>query len=118
MSYEDYPERKEPMRFRYVYMGIGSILVILLAIISDPDAGFIQNLTIGVGILTTIVILSKMVLYVAMLHLSRKALVDYIDLEDYFKKALETAHGAGLALIAVAVMMLSLAVVMAAVVVR
>lgn len=118
MPYENYPEPKTPMRFRYVYMGIGSILVMLLAIVSDPDTGFIQNLSIGVSLLTTIVILSKMILYVAMMHLSRKALVDYIDLEDYFKKALETSQGASGALIAVAILMLAISVIMAAVVIR
>ena len=109
-------EQKEPMRFRYVYMGIGSVLVILLALLTDPDSGFIQNLSVGVGIIATIAVLSKVVLHVAVLHLSRKALADYIDLEEYFLEARKSPQGAGLALIAVAIMMLSISIIIYAVV--
>lgn len=109
-------EQKESMRFRYVYMGIGSILVILLALLTDPDSGFIQNLTVGAGVVATIAVLSKVVLHVAVLHLSRKALIDYVDLEDYFLEALKSPQGAGLALVAVSIMMLSIAIIIYAVV--
>ena len=45
---------------------------------------------------------------------ARKALLDYIDLEQYFKKALMTPEGSGMALIAVSVMMLAISVVILA----
>ena len=49
-----------------------------------------------------------------MLHLARKALADYIDLEEYFKKALMTPEGAGLALIGIGLIMVSISLVILA----
>lgn len=102
------------MRFRHIYMIIGSILTLLLWLLTDPDTGFIQNLGFGASTVATIVILLKSVFYVALLHMSRKALIDYIDLKPYFDKALQTSEGAGRALMAVAIMMIAIAIVMLA----
>lgn len=98
------------MRFRYVYMGIGSFLTILLWLLTDPDSGLIENLPFGASTVATIAILLKTVWYIAMLHLSRRALFDYLDLKQYFDKALQTSEGAGRALTAVAIAMLAIAV--------
>lgn len=100
------------MRFRHVYMGLGSFLTLLLWLLSDPDTGFIENLPFGASTVATIVILLKSVFYVALLHLSRRALLDYIDLNTYFQKALQTSEGAGRALMAVAIIMVSISIVM------
>lgn len=83
------------MRFRHVYMGLGSLFVILLSILSDPDQGFIRALPFGASIVASIVILLKGLLYVALLHVSRKGLMDYFDLEEFFNKAKQTSEGAG-----------------------
>lgn len=99
-------------RFRHVYMTLGSILTILLWLLSDPDAGLITDLPFGASTIATLVILLKSIFYVALLHLSRRALIDYIDLSEYFTKALQTSEGAGRALIAVSIIMVSISVVM------
>lgn len=102
------------MRFRNVFLGIGSLLVVAVLLLSDPDSGFIRNLPFGAGTLSILIILVSSILYIGLLHLARKALVDYIDLEQYFRKALMTPEGSGMALIAVAVMMLSISIVVLA----
>ena len=104
------------MRFRNVFLGVGSLLVILLLLVTDPDSGIITSLSIGSGVVATLAILVTAILYVGFLHLSRKALMDYIDLEQFFKKAGMTPEGSGLALIGVGLMMVSVSlVIMAAV---
>lgn len=50
---------------------------------------------------------------VGMAHWARKALMPYVDLKEFFAKALQSAVGAGLALIAVAIMFVGLLVVFA-----
>lgn len=99
------------MRFRDTFITIGSILVILIWTLSDPDSGLIQHLEFGAGTVATLVILLKSILYVGMLHFSRKALLDYLDLGDAIKKALETADGAGKVVIGVGLIMISISIV-------
>lgn len=98
------------MRFRHIFMGIGSVLVIALLFMSDPSVGFLAKLPIGSGTLGLLLGLVVSILYIALLHVSRKGLFDYLDLEKFFLKAYETPQGAGLALIAVAVAMVSIAI--------
>ena len=100
------------MRFRHFYMVLGTILTMLVWLITDPDAGVIQNLPFGTGLIASLAILLKTVVYVGMLHLSRRALIDYVDLRVYFERALQTAEGAGQATIAIAIIMLSLSITM------
>lgn len=50
---------------------------------------------------------------VGMAHWARKALMPYVDLKEFFAKALQSAVGAGLALIAVAIVFVGLLVVFA-----
>lgn len=102
------------LRFRHAFLGLGGFLTVLVLFLSDPDVGLVQNLPFGAGAFAVLINLVIAILYVGLLHLSRRALVDYIDLEVYFKKALLTPEGAGKALIAIAVMMLSIALVILA----
>ena len=102
------------MRFRNVFLGIGSVLVVAVLLLSDPDSGLISNLPFGAGVLSTLIILVTSILYISVLHLGRKALVDYIDLEEYFRKAKMTPEGSGYALIAVSIFSLAIAVVILA----
>lgn len=97
------------IRFRHVYMTLFSILILMALFLSDPDVGLIQDLGFGAGFVATILMMLKAILYVAILHISRRALIDYIDLEVYFKRAVEHPNGAGMALIAVALMMIAVA---------
>lgn len=102
------------MRFRHAFMGIGGILVLLILLLTDPQNQLITNLPFGAGTLAILIILLSSLLYITVLHLSRKALFDYIDMEEYFKKAILTPEGAGMALIAVGLAMVSIAVVILA----
>lgn len=99
------------MRFRHTYMLFGSIFAIMLSALSDPDNGFIQGLPFAASTVATIVILLKSILYVGLLHASRKALTDYFDMEVFANKALESSEGAGKAMIAVALIMIAIAIV-------
>lgn len=103
------------MRFRFVFMGVGSVLTLLLLILSDPSVGAIKQLPFGGATVALLLGLVLCFLYFTMLHLSRKGLLDYIDLEVFFKKALETPTGAGLAIIGVGLIMISCALVIIAV---
>lgn len=102
------------MRFRHIFLGIGGLLTVVVLLISDPDFLFIQNLPFGSGTASTLIILVTSILYIGLLHISRKGLFDYIDLEVFFKKALESSEGAGKALIAVAIGMVAIAIVILA----
>ena len=99
------------MRFRHLFLALGSFLVVNLLLLSDPDNGVIQNLPFGSGTVSTLIILLTSILYIGLLHLGRKSLMDYIDLEQYFKKALSSSEGSGLAIIGVGAMMIAIAIV-------
>lgn len=98
------------MRFRDIFLGIGSGLVLLLLLLSDPQLGVISQLPFGAGTLGLIINLVIGIFFVGFLHFSRKALLDYIDLEEFFKKAIQSPEGSGLALVAVGLMMVSIAI--------
>ena len=102
------------MRFRDLFLGIGSILTLAVLVLSDPDNGLVENLPFGAGTLSILIVLVSSILYIGLLHMARKALMDYLDMLTYFKKALGTPEGAGLALIAVGLIMISVALVILA----
>lgn len=97
------------MRFRDIFLGVGSFLVLVLLLLSDPQSGIIAQLPFGAATLGLVLNLVIAIFFVGFLHFSRKALLDYLDLEIYFKKAIESPVGAGLALISVGLMMVSIA---------
>ncbi len=98
------------MRFRYKFMGLGGIFVMLSWILTDPDLGIIQNLPVGSSTIAMIIVLLKTVLYIGMLHCSRVALFDYLVLGDIIKKAIEEPKGAGLVFIGIGLAMVSIAI--------
>lgn len=102
------------MRFRDVFIGIGGILTIVVLLLSDPDGGMVQNLPYGSGTVSLLITLFISILYIGVLHVGRKALIDYIDLQEYFRKAIQTPEGAGMALIGVGTIMISIAIVILA----
>lgn len=85
------------MRFRYIFLIGGSALVLAALYLTDPDKG----ITTGMLLLSLVTPL----LAVGFVHLARKALHDYpeADARRLFKKAGEDPIGAGLALIALAI---------------
>ena len=102
------------IRFRYLYMGLFSILALLSLFVTDPDSKLVTALPIAAGFVATIVLLVSAVLYVTLLHLSRRAMFDYVDLSVFFTKAMETSTGAGLALIGVGLSSVAISIVILA----
>ena len=98
------------MRFRHLFLGVGSVLVLLALFLSDPAAKIITDLPVGAGTIGFILGTASCVVYIALLHLARRGLLDYIDFSELFKKAVETSTGAGLAAVAVSIMTLAIAV--------
>lgn len=105
---------KFKMRFRNVYMFIGGALVLLLYLLTDPQNEIIQNIPLGASTVVLLGQLLKTIWFVAMLHASRRALIDYVDLQVLFRKAEQTSEGAAKAVIGVALIMIAVAIVMAA----
>ena len=98
------------MRFRHIYTIVGSLIVLALRLVTDPDVGIIKNLEFGASTLATLVILAKALLYVTLLHYSRKALFDYLDLEEYFIKAKQEPISSAIALVAVSIFAVAISV--------
>lgn len=97
-------------RFRSTFMYFGGVFVILIYILTDPDTGVIQNLPFGASTLVLLSTLLKSIWYVTLLHASRRALLDYLDLASLFKKAEESPEGAGYGVIGVGLIMVALAI--------
>ena len=51
------------MRFRNIFLGLGSVLVLTILLLSDPDSGLVRNLPFGGGTLATLIILVSSILY-------------------------------------------------------
>lgn len=77
------------MRFRFVYMAIFTILFLVAAFLGDPDSHFIQHIPMGAGFVASMLVTLRVVLFVTIIHISRKAWFDYIDLSTFFNKAKE-----------------------------
>lgn len=102
------------MRFRHVFMGIGSLAAIFILLMIDPGNGLKLALPFGATLAANIAWLLQSFFYIGFLHIARKGLLDYLDLEEYFLKAKTTPEGAGYALIAVGLMMVAIAIVIMA----
>lgn len=91
------------MRHRSLFLFGGAIIAALLSFYSDPDANGLSTLLGGLAII-------QGVWAVAASHWARKALTDYPEADQrlLFAKASESPTGAGLALIALAVMFVGL----------
>ena len=82
-----------------------SLLALYLSYLHDPDSGLTTYLG-GLSMLQGIWALG-------MAHWARKALLPYVDLKQFFAKALTSAVGAGLAIIGAAIFFFACAMVMA-----
>lgn len=101
MSNIDNPVSKVKRDKRRIMSVIAVFIMMTIWIAIDPDAGLISNLPYGAKLIMIFATLSKFVPYVLAVYLARKILIDYVKLEDYFKKANDTPQGAGLAIIGV-----------------
>lgn len=88
------------MRFRNVLLVLFPILLTLALFFTDVDKGAttaIWFLGMGTGVIA-----------VALAHLSRKGLFDYIDMQEYAKKASETPLGSAIVFLGVCVVLYGL----------
>jgi hypothetical protein len=95
-------------------MGIGSLAAVFILLMIDPGNGLKLALPFGATLAANIAWLLQSFFYIGFLHIARKGLFDYLDLEEYFLKAKTTPEGAGYALIGVGLMMVSIAIVIMA----
>lgn len=89
-------------RFRHIFIGGGAVAVLAALRLTDPD----QGLSTGMLLLS----IASGLIAVAFAHLARKALHDYpeADMRRLFAKAAEHPIGAGLALVALAIVLSAL----------
>lgn len=101
------------MRFRNWYVIFGTLLVLMLWLLTDPDLGIIQNLGFGAGTIAMLLFLLLGVVSSVMLYITRKAMFDYpvADFKVLGEQATRTPEGAGLYAIAIAIMTLAFSVV-------
>lgn len=88
------------MRFRNVLLVVFPILLAAALFFTDVDKG-VTTATWFLG-------LGTYVLAVAMAHISRKGLFDYIDMQEYAKKASETPLGSAIVFLGVCVVLVGL----------
>jgi len=98
-------------RKRNVFALLGSLIMIILWLITDPDAGIITSMPVGAKILDIFTVLSKGIIYVLLLHFCRKYILDYVNFRSQMEKACETPQGAGAAAISTAIYTLAFAIV-------
>lgn len=99
------------MRYRDKFMLIGTTVVLLALLASDPDSNMLQHMSFFGSTIAGLLIFSKAMFGIAFCHYGRKALMDYEsgDFETAAKKALESPTGAGLLCLSIAILFLSLA---------
>lgn len=88
------------MRKRNYFLAGGSALVLVFAYLSDPNGGaltlaWLQQLTLPV-------------VAVWFAYLARKALFDYLDMEELLNKAKESTVGAGIVFLSVCIVFFGL----------
>ena len=92
---------KNFFRFRNMFLVLGSLIVLIYLFVTDPNEGE-GSLIVFVGTLATPVVA------VFFSHLARKALFDYIDMGTLYRKARETATGAGLTFLGICIVIFGL----------
>ncbi len=107
-------EASTKLRFRYVYMLFGSLLILGALFVTSPDQEILTNLSYGAGFIATIVLMLRAVLYVAILHYSRKALFDYINIEELYDKAKLEPTAAAIAMLSVSVSLIAVSMLIVA----
>lgn len=105
---------KNVPRGRILFFCVIIPLVMFAMYASDPDVGLIHSLPWGTNLTNILLVLIPVFLFYAVLHIGRKILMDYVDMGELYRKALETSTGAGLAFIGGALVLIALAVVILA----
>lgn len=92
---------KDLFRFRNIFLVLGSIAIVAYLYVTDPNPGYGRTV-VFLGTLATPVIA------VFFAHLARKALFDYLDMGQLYRKAKETATGSGLVFLGICIVVFGL----------
>lgn len=103
------------IKTRFVYMATIVVLGLFLLGATSPNMGLLQ-LSYGADAVYRVSQIFIGLLGIAILHLGRKALQDYLDLSEAVKKALETPLGAGLVCVSVSITMVAIALIFGSIV--
>lgn len=98
-------------RLRNCFLAGGSLAVLALLILTDPDAGYFAGiLPFGSTTLVWLISLARGIVAVAFAHYSRKALFDYkeADLANILRNSLKTSTGSGLAFLGICIVLVGL----------
>lgn len=106
-------EKLKRARTNYVY--VGTLIIFILLILIDPDAGYIQQLPFGAGLVSTLALLLRGCLACSLVHITRKALLDYpeADMRQLGHSALQKPEAAGLYAISISLYTLAYAIIFA-----
>lgn len=88
-------------RFQFVFVLTALVFGALLLV--DPDSQIIENLGWGATTIATVLLVLKSVLGLVLLHATRKALFDYIDMGDIYEKCMKDPNSIGAALFSITV---------------
>ncbi len=97
---------KKLLRFRFLALIGGSLAVLAWLGFTHPGAQTLEEHYII--ILSILAKFATPVLAVSFAFMARKALLDYVDVETLYRKAKETATGAGLVFLGICVLMFGL----------
>lgn len=104
-------------RKRFMVLFLGSLLAFATLWVMDPSNPFLQgSFNEGTWFFVTVGLLSKTFVYLALLHIGRKILFDYIDLGDIYNKVMgdrDSSVGAGLYMVGIGLFSVAIAVVIA-----
>ena len=89
-------------------------MAVALLVVTDPDFGVVQHLSIGSGTIISLVFLMKGIMGITMLNISRKFVIDYsiANMEALGEAASATPIGAAIYAVAISIMTLAFAIVM------
>lgn len=106
------------LRYRYISIVFGAIALFVMSLLADPTVGkFFDGVPFGASLILTTKSIAFFGVAAFVTHVGRKTLADYMDLSEYFKKAMETATGAAGAIIGLSLYVLAYVIAFAALVI-
>jgi hypothetical protein len=102
-------------RARSNYIYIGTLIIFAILVLIDPDAGFIQHLPFGAGLVSTLALLLRGCLACSLVHITRKALLDYPEasMRQLGSLVVQKPEAAGLYAISISLQTLAYAIIFA-----
>lgn len=104
-------EKKSRLRFSRLFIGLGSLIVIIAMFLTDPDSGLIQGLPFGGNTVTYLLFVASSIVGIGILYLSVRACFDYVDPEELYKKIKTEPLAASLFVVARSIYAVGIAIV-------